>query len=865
MAENKIKHSDIFADDLFIKTTADADKFLHSIQAIKAGIHDLLGETKLFIQGAKFDNSKDLDAFIKKTRESAEAVKALNAAEKAEEAVKAKKKLLTDEGIKANEIEKAQRKERIQAIKTEVDIERTNEGSINRLVAANKKLRTERDNINKSTVEGAARIKELNQQINANTNSISSNTDELIQNKMNVGNYKGALKDLKRELATLDPGSKKFQETAAKAGELKDRIDDANTAVNALSTDSKGEAIKNLFGTTLEKLQNLDFEGAADQARMLASVASTITFKDAITGLKNFGSAMVSLGRVVLANPLILIAAAVTGLVVGIYELNKAIGDDTEVMKINNDAKKESLEITKELLKENRRLKNEAKVANKEITESDKKRLEIQEASEKLLTESNLREINDLKKQSDIIKAQTKLRASLVPISDGSGGFSAQAALAQQAERDKIEADGVRRLEQFSKARKKITEDEQKIILQNQSIATGLTYTSDLAAASDLAFAIFVKNEERRISLIKDTTKKLLAEENLRFIIELRAAKNAKEDLELVERVHQSNIAKIKQSAFDAAAKIEESARLKKEKGYLDDFNIQKEITDRQTKETEDRLQHEADLEKSFNAQKKAQREKDRIDAINSVQKIGAIVNDIIDAESKRTTQALNDDISKRDINIKRQQDLADKGRVNTLAFEEKQRAEDELKKEEQKDKDIKRAKALMYFNAVIEFSKTDPASAPFKALAQVAIASAIAGAFKDGVEGFKGKGTDTSDSNLVLLSNNESVITAKGTRENTGLATAMNTGKVKEYFVENYAPRIALEAPMSGVNWGVKQSNNDAQMKMLGDKLDMLNNTLKSKKETSIEWNQHGEMTVNEVENGVKRVMKYQKRKAKI
>lgn len=58
---------------------------------------------------------------------------------------------------------------------------------------------------------------------------------------------------------------------------------------------------------------------------------------------------------------------------------------------------------------------------------------------------------------------------------------------------------------------------------------------------------------------------------------------------------------------------------------------------------------------------------------------------------------------------------------------------------------------------------------------------------FKKGIERFKGAGTNTSDSNIVAISNNESVVTAQGTIDNPGAVDAMNKGYFKKYIRKNY------------------------------------------------------------------------------
>jgi hypothetical protein len=66
-------------------------------------------------------------------------------------------------------------------------------------------------------------------------------------------------------------------------------------------------------------------------------------------------------------------------------------------------------------------------------------------------------------------------------------------------------------------------------------------------------------------------------------------------------------------------------------------------------------------------------------------------------------------------------------------------------------------------------------------------IASKQPPAFAKGVVQLQGDGTETSDSIPALLSRNESVITAAGTRQDVGLFKAANRLKLKEYITEAY------------------------------------------------------------------------------
>ncbi len=68
--------------------------------------------------------------------------------------------------------------------------------SIENLTKANKELRDERKKLDTSTKDGQDRIKEINQQLDQNTNVIKNNVSALEKQKINIGNYSGALDKL---------------------------------------------------------------------------------------------------------------------------------------------------------------------------------------------------------------------------------------------------------------------------------------------------------------------------------------------------------------------------------------------------------------------------------------------------------------------------------------------------------------------------------------------------------------------------------------------------------------------------------------------------------------------------------------------
>ena len=61
-----------------------------------------------------------------------------------------------------------------------------------------------------------------------------------------------------------------------------------------------------------------------------------------------------------------------------------------------------------------------------------------------------------------------------------------------------------------------------------------------------------------------------------------------------------------------------------------------------------------------------------------------------------------------------------------------------------------------------------------------------FAGSFAEGVIGLNGKGTGTSDENVALLSNGESVMTAKETKESNAILWGVRKGKYNDAWLRN-------------------------------------------------------------------------------
>jgi hypothetical protein len=99
----------------------------------------------------------------------------------------------------------AEDKKQTVILEFEVDVDQS-VTSINKLTAANKELRKERNELNIASKEGQKRAAELNAQIDKNTAAIKGNVSAIEKQKINIGNYKSALDGVSPQLSKMISG-----------------------------------------------------------------------------------------------------------------------------------------------------------------------------------------------------------------------------------------------------------------------------------------------------------------------------------------------------------------------------------------------------------------------------------------------------------------------------------------------------------------------------------------------------------------------------------------------------------------------------------------------------------------------------------
>lgn len=147
-----------------------------------------------------------------------------------------------------------------------------------------------------------------------------------------IGAIKAELKSLKGAIAeATDPAD--IARLSQRAGELKDQLSDANEAVNTFATGSKFEQVSNSLGGIKDSLLSLDFEEAQQKANVFKNVIGGIDPKMIAGGFKSLtgvimtmGSAFVSLGATILANPIFLLVAVIVAIVAAILIFLHKIG-----------------------------------------------------------------------------------------------------------------------------------------------------------------------------------------------------------------------------------------------------------------------------------------------------------------------------------------------------------------------------------------------------------------------------------------------------------------------------------------------------------------------------------------------------------
>lgn len=344
---------------------------------------------------------------------------------------------------------------------------------------------------------------------------------------------------------------------AEKAGELKDAIDDANEAVKNLATGSKLEAFSNQLGTVSGKIASLDFGGAADAARQLQTISSSISFKETIGQFKDLGSAAADLGASVLTNPFFLSAAAIATITVVLYKLITAEEEElTTLRKITaanevrfaNEIAGLDRVIALERAKGNNTDALEAKKLIK-VRESIKSQIKLQEALVK--QEENAAEIRDqvfgknvtsivLKQQTTRIVGETETQKKLNEL--------------KQKELDAVNEIEVQKATVIKTAQDKAKTDYEEFVSAKEKADEAAAKKREELRKAELEEIQFQKEQEAEILRLEKERQDLANKEHEKFVKNFKkenefkgaALEDDEENLKLIEQLSKGSLDKRK-------------------------------------------------------------------------------------------------------------------------------------------------------------------------------------------------------------------------------------------------------------------------------------------------------------------------------
>lgn len=643
----------------------------------------------------------------------------------------------------------------------------------------------------------------------------------------------------------IGPGNKAFDEMAKKAGALKDKISDAKDTIKAFSAESKAAVAKNLFGQVVDDLNNFDVQGASDKAKQFATVIKSMSFKEVTDGLKSFGSAALDVGKALLLNPYAIATAAIAGLAYVTYDAVQAWKNFNTTSKELNESLEESAKRIEDLGKKQAEYLIKLAVAQGKLSKEQgaQKKTELDNYAERgVLIKKFLEDSQTLIKKSEEEKSSIQYKEILRV-----GKLHAELTRLEKRYRQEMSF-----LIKTEVTNNQVIQAEADAKAKEEREKQHKKEMEDWQAYQD-------KLRQLKIDNMNYEYDQRIAQINFNFDKEKREWAGHADILIELEKKKNKELAAVWQERENKNQKILEESRKAEEKRIKDSLapmTAEDPVLSKKFSKERDDIIKQDDLKKKMRdkeIQDEIKLTKDLLDAYEErYQKIAELQRDQIDAE-----------IDSAESNIEIQAQLAARGLDNTLAYEMNKKSELEKARVQQIEDEKKHAQAmeaaelgLAFIQAYQGYVEKDvPAGqALSRAAADIFAAKifskAIAGSFADGVEDFKGKGTGTSDSNIIEFSNGESVVTAKGTAETPGLVTALNekgyAGAVDWFYKQQFDSGIQLS------DVSKKQQVGMAHTAILAKKIEELTDVVKNKTEYHYNLDQLNNVIRKEVVNGI-------------
>ncbi len=652
----------------------------------------------------------------------------------------------------------------------------------------------------------------------------------------NVGNYTN-LKQFQKALMELSeqglgPGSKEFDELASKAGDFKDKINEAKEATKAFASGSKLQQAGNVLGDLKNDLIGLDFQGAAEKAKTFGLIMKSITFQEIVAGAKSLGTAFLELGKTLLANPIFLIGATIAAIAVGVYEYTQALKDNDEAIKTNNDFIKESNSKLTDLIDSIKEHRRQILLTQGVITQSQ---YDVQVA------QSEAR-----KKDEEETKRLAKVKSDI----SKQYGIDELSAIEQLGIATGLGTEIL--IEKFKNYSEKIKEEEKASLIIKIGIRQNLSEAEKEIREKDLS-------ENRKLNDDKLKEEKKAAEE--------RAKQKQKErDDEAKKREEEWNKILQENREFNEKIKRETNQDLQKktEETSKNNDDRLKDEDDKIKKRTE---ANTAELEKSNEARKKKQEDdnaKAKEERIAFENQLFDIAENSMERRNNLKNKELDEEISQREKNIDRQFQLAANGQKNTLIFEQEQRDKALLAKKEQREKEVRQEQAIAFARLAAGYAEKDPSTAIPKALLALLEMKFIDGSFIEGTESVektlgKNKVHGGVDGYRIAVDGRERILNPEqnkmvGKISNDDLAMLAykhNNGLLPGYIMNPYG-----QVNNTGEN--IYESLQYQKLIELNQGLKKVANEIRNIPQSQVNWDEQGNAMTTKVEQGMTEVIKY-------
>ena len=288
----KISSSDLFdKEDIFEGIRQSAQKTIEQLNQLDAEFKGIAQSMKSSLGGAKFDSTKSVNEFINATKQAnqlmTESVKIEKMKAQADQQIakaEQEKEKIAQQRLKTEQAQLKARQAQEQAAKKQAQEQAKlakiaeNEGNAYKqlekkardLKNESKQLGAELLKLEQSGKRNSAEYNKLSQQYFETTAEAQKmdkqlkSLDKVVgDNYRNVGNYEGAVTNLKAELRKLtqemmnmDEADPRFQALATRAGELRDRMQDTKAVIQATA----GSAVEN-FGKAFARAGELATRG----------------------------------------------------------------------------------------------------------------------------------------------------------------------------------------------------------------------------------------------------------------------------------------------------------------------------------------------------------------------------------------------------------------------------------------------------------------------------------------------------------------------------------------------------------------------------------------------------------------------------